>query len=439
MTLAPPAPPLTLPVPESVGAFYAVPARDGSVPVESLVAAGLGRVEEALPRPLPQPLVQVHRVEDLPPLPLTQLAAAGATEDQLARLRAASHLVLVSVGGRPGWPCAHEWIARTLAAGAAQRLGSDLVDLLVHQVLDPTAARASLPDPDGLVCLADWVAVDVWPERGGYTCTTAGLRRFGLPELRTLGVPADLVDTWGRVMVGLAGRLLGAWRDALAAAPSGRVTLPGTVELTDSDVIDAHVRLTAAGGGLRPQPGAAEVAVRLALDAVASRPGDTPGTQPADAAYVTVHAPAPSDDHRMFLAQACEVLFGQSAAAARPVTDPALEQAIATARAGLPAVRERHLAGEFATAGPEAGDPNSRPRLLVRYALAFEDAYEYMWAYVTSWRDPYVILATSATDSALHPRARAGRPVVLDAAAIIDWAVGADGGIVEGGYTRALA
>lgn len=438
MTLAPPAPPLTLPVPESVGAFYAVPARDGSVSVESLVAAGLGSVEEALPRPLPQPLVQVHRVEDLPPLPLAQLAAAGATDEQLARLRAASHLVLVSVGGRPGWPCSHEWIARTLAAGAAQRLGADLVDLLVHQVLEPVSARASLPDADGLVCLADWLAVDVWPERGGYTCTTAGLRRFGLPELRTVGVPADLVDTWGRVMVGLGGRLLAAWRDALAEAPSGPVTLPGTLELTDSDVIDAHVRIIAAGAGLRPQPGAAEVTVRLGLQSVTGRSGDELGMSPS-ATYVTIHAPSPADDHQAFLAQTCEVLFGQSAAAARPMADPELEQAIAAARAGLSAVRDRHLAGEFATAAPEPGDPAARPRLLVRYAVAFDDAYEYMWAYVTSWRDPYVILATSATDSALHPRARAGRPVVLDAAAVIDWAVGTDAGLIEGGYTRALA
>jgi hypothetical protein len=423
------APPLTLTVPGSVGAFYAVPTTDGSVRVESLVAAGLGRVEEALPRPLPQPLVQVHRVEDLPPLPFGALAAAGATDEQLARLRAATHLVLVSVGGRPGWPPTHEWIARTLAVGAADRLGADVVDLLVHQVLEPSAVRASLPDDEGMVCLADWVVVDVWPERGGYTCTTAGLRRFGLPELRTLAAPANLVDSWGRVMVGLAGRLLGAWRDAVTAAPPGPVTLPGAIELTDTDVIEAHVRLTAAGGGLRPQPGAASVVVRLGLDAVAEPHGL--------ATYLTIRPPEPADDDgQAFVTTACEVLFGQSAAAARPTADPELEQAIAAARAGLPAIRDRYTAGEFATSAPEPGRPATRPRLLVRYTLAVEDAYEYMWAYVTSWRDPYVILATTATDSVLHPGARAGRPVVLDAAAVIDWAVEQEGlGIVEGAYT----
>jgi hypothetical protein len=150
-----------------------------------------------------------------------------------------------------------------------------------------------------------------------------------------------------------------------------------------------------------------------------------------------------------FLTQACEVLFGQSATAARPATEPALEQAIAAARAGLGAVRDRFTAGEFATSGavvpgrlassPEAGRP-ARPRLLVRYTLTTDDAFEHIWAYVTSWQDPCLILATSATDSVLHPPARAGRPVVLDPAAIIDWAVHRDGvGIVEGAWTRSIA
>jgi hypothetical protein len=104
-----------------------------------------------------------------------------------------------------------------------------------------------------------------------------------------------------------------------------------------------------------------------------------------------------------------------------------LERAIAAARAGLDDVRHRYAAGGIAPAG----------RLLVRYVLAADEAVEYAWAYVTSWRDPFRILATSATDSVHVPRLRAGRPVVLDAAAIVDWAVELDGvGIVEGAYTR---
>ena len=120
--------------------------------------------------------------------------------------------------------------------------------------------------------------------------------------------------------------------------------------------------------------------------------------------------------------------------APRPPADPALERAIATARAGLSSIRERYAAGNF---GP-VGIP--RQRLLVRYALAADEAVEYAWAYVTSWRDPVRILATSATDSVHLPRLRAGRPVVLDAAAVVDWAVELEGvGIVEGAFTRSAS
>lgn len=441
-----------LPAPETVSAFYAVPTADGSVTTESLVAAGLG-VDTALPRQLPQPLVQVHHAADLPPLPIDQLAASGATDEQLARLRAATHLVLVSLGGRPGWPPAHEWIARSLAAGVAQRLGADVVDLLATQVLDLTTVRASLPDAAGLVCLADWVAVEVWPERDGYTCTTSGLRRFGLPELQTTATPAGVVDAWGRAMVGLAWRLLALWRDALA--PHGdnlpaTAPVPAAITVTDTDVIEAHTRVTEAGG---PRPGRPSYAAAGAAPAAATvrlvphdaaepgRPGSFLAIQPPGGRSVPE-----------FLAEACEVLFGRSALATRPVADPEFERAIAAAREGLPAIRQRYAAGGFATAGAEAdlgtgaawasgAGPNGarapRQRLLVRYALAADEAVEYAWAYVTSWRDPFRILATSATDSVHLPRLRAGRPVVLDAAAVVDWAVELDGiGIVEGAYTR---
>jgi hypothetical protein len=432
--------PVDLPAPQSVGAFYAVPTTDGSLSTESLVAAGLGRVEASLPRPVPQPLVQVHRVEELPPLSVDQLAAGGATEEQLHRLRSATHLVLVSVGGRPGWPPAHEWIARSLAAGVAGRLGTDVVDLLASQVLDPVAVRTSLPDAEGLVCLADWVGVEVWPEPEGYTCTTAGLRRFGLPELQTVAVPANLVDAWGRAMVGLAWRLLGVWRDALGPHGSNEVVpalvqISATLTVTDTDVIEAHTRMTEAGG---PRPGRPSYAAAGATPATATvRLALQAGTEPdRPGAYLTIHPPTDRTPAAQFFAEACEVLFGQSALAPRPLADPALEQAIAMARAGLDSIRDRYAAGGFTHSGAD-GARVPRQRLLVRYALAADETVEYAWAYVTSWRDPFRILATSATDSVHLPRLRAGRPVVLDAAAVVDWAVELDGiGIVEGAFTR---
>jgi hypothetical protein len=297
---------LSLVVPESVGAFYAVPTTNGSVDTSSLVAAALGQVEESLPRPLPQPLVQVHPVGDLPPLPIESLAATGATGEQVARLRSATHLVLVSVGGRPGWPPAHEWISRTLAAGAAARLGSDVVDLITHEVLELTSCQASLPDRDGLVCLTNWVGVEWWPDGDGYSCATTGLRRFGLPELQTLGMPPSTVDSWGSAMVGLAGQLIAGWRDALTAdlLPAS-VTLPATLSLTATDVIETHARITEKAGPQASAGGPDAATVRLVHQAGA----DGSWTS----ARLTVRPPASwpgtPDEH---LADACKILFGQS-------------------------------------------------------------------------------------------------------------------------------
>lgn len=292
-----------LPVPDSVGAFYAVPTMDARVDEEALVAEALGQVESSLPRPLPQPLLQGHSADDLPPLPFDQLAAAGATEDQLSRARSATHLILVTVGGLSGWPPSHEWLARTMAATAALRHGVDVVDLHANRMLDLPLVRASLPDRDGLVRLSDWVSVEYWPDRAGYSCVTVGLRRFGLPELQTLGIPTDLVNAWSRAMIGFAGQLLSAWRDALAGSPEAAfVPVRSWLFLTQGDVIEAHGRTIGRFGPYPSAAGPASTSVRLGLDPAAEADRHPP---------LTIYPPrswsGSAADH---LADACHILFG---------------------------------------------------------------------------------------------------------------------------------
>jgi hypothetical protein len=414
---------LTLPVPDSVGAFYAVPTTDTIIDAAALVAAALGQVEDSLPRPLPQPLLQAHRVDELPPLPLDQLAAAGATEAQLARAQAATHLILVTVGGRAGWPPAHEWLARTMATTAAQRHGTDVVDLLANRLLDLATVRTSLPNAAGQVRLADWVSVECWPDRAGYACTTTGLRRFGLPEMQTLATPPNLVDAWSRAMIGLAGQLLASWRDALAGTPDATfVQLRPSLALTAGDVVEAYDHTIGRFGPYASAGGPNAVWVRLTL-----HPGSDPHRHDS---YLTIHPPpswaGSAGEH---LADACRVLFGLSPDEVRHATASLLmDQAIAYARAGLTDIRGRFESGAL---GP-------RKKLLMKYALPTNQGSEYVWAYVTSWRDPFRILATSAADAVYDPRVRAGRPVVVDTAAVVDWAVEDDeGGIVEGAWTQA--
>ena len=139
-------------------------------------------------------------------------------------------------GSLPGWPPLHEWVTRTLAAVAARELRADVVDVLDQRVLTASTVWASLPDPRGRVRLSDWVSVAYSPEsreHDDYWCTTTGLRRFGLPELQALAVPAALIEGWAPTMTGIAARLLAAWRAALITNEGAAfVQLPSTLTVS---------------------------------------------------------------------------------------------------------------------------------------------------------------------------------------------------------------
>jgi hypothetical protein len=253
-------------------------------------------------------------------------------------------------------------------------------------------------------------------DSSGYWVTTTGLRRFGLPELQTLATPPSNVEQWGQAMTGIAAALVGRWARALADQPGAAfVSLPVLLGLARDDVSAAYRR---AG---RPDPAEGPVQVRLTLD---------PRADLDTHAFLTIHPPldwpGSAGEH---VAEVCATLFGPRTSEIRHARrGEHMDEAIATARAGLTGIRRRF----------EAGDLDLRTKLLVKYALPAEQGTEYLWAYVTSWRDPYRILATSAADAVYHAKIRTGRPVVVDTAAVVDWAVEHDQeGIVEGYWTRA--
>jgi NAD(P)-dependent dehydrogenase (short-subunit alcohol dehydrogenase family) len=109
-----------------------------------------------------------------------------------------------------------------------------------------------------------------------------------------------------------------------------------------------------------------------------------------------------------------------------------------TARAGSPvAVAARMMLD----AGAVTGDLPPRAQLMIKHEIsAARGRAEYPWAYVTSWADPDRILGNSSGDATVDPAIRAGRPIVVEAGTIIDWAIWIDGkGIVEGGQTNVIA
>jgi hypothetical protein len=351
---------------------------------------------------------------EIPALPIELLAAMGATDQQLRRIESASHVVLTTLQSQAGWPPVHEWISRALATATAELVHSDVVDVLNYHVLDPARARRTLPDEDGRIRLADWLFVNHSADRSGYWCTTAGLRRYGLPELQTLAAPPNVVEPWSRTMTGIAHRLLGAWSAALADdRDAAFVQLRSLVEVSFDDVAIAY--------GERPTGAGDPATVRLAVD---------PGTSPDEHSFLTINPPlswaGSAGEH---IAAVCTALFGSRGGGIRhaPPSD-LMDRAIATARAGMADIRSRF----------ESGELDLREKLLVKYAMTADAGTEYLWAYVTSWRDPDRILATSAADALYHPTIRSGRPVVVDSGEVVDWAVEHEEfGIVEGGWTQA--
>ena len=413
---------LPVPVPESLDATYLVPVVGlPKVSPKTAVEALTGRLAEPVHglarQMLDSPLMTVDTrlISEFPELPPDLLTAFGATEAQLARLAAATHLVVVQAEYRPGWPPAHEWAARAVAAAVAETVNGDVVDVFGLQFLDPAAALRSLPDEEGRIRLVDWVLVPYSSDADGLWFTTKGLRRFGLLELQTQGVPDHLTRAWGAVMTGAARRLLREWTEGLAGEEvPAFVQLPVLATVTGHDIAVAY--------GNPEQHGAtAPVLLRLELD---------PATDPDADSFLSLRPPPghPGPAGRYFAA-ACATLFAgiqPDVRYARP--GDAMSKAIATARAGLDDIRARFLAGKLP----------AETQLVIKYGLPGDDGPEFVWAGVTSWDTPERIVGASASDAATDPTVRIGAPVVVEAADVVDWALLDGTGVIEGGWTQAV-
>ncbi|WP_433044219.1 DUF2314 domain-containing protein [Dactylosporangium sp. CS-033363] len=408
---------MVLSVPETVVATYVVatdrPPADPAAAASAAAARIEGPLGEAVRRMLDGPLMQVgvSPVADAPPLPVEHLRMFGGPAEALRAVVTATHLVVVQAAFGPGWPPAHEWHARAVAAGIAADTGGALVDLYTPQVLDPAAALASLPRPDGTSALSAWVLVPQFEGDRGLTMITRGLGRFGLPELQLLDVPPALGRAWTSALTGIARALVVRWAQAVErAAGAAFVRVPDDLTVTAADATLAY--------GNPPGPGAQARAavVRLRLDR------DDPGAPEPDA-LLTVGPPEGfAYSAGEFLARVPAELFG-----VQPGNEA--DEAVATARAGLPAARERFLAGEF---GVER-------HLVVKHRLTRGEATELIWSTVTTWPDPRRLHGVSMSDAEIDPAVRTGRPTMVREPEIVDWGVWSDGaGIVEGGWTNAV-
>ncbi|HEV2371042.1 MAG TPA: hypothetical protein VGS19_02635 [Streptosporangiaceae bacterium] len=413
---------LTLAVPPVVRARYLVPTALAAAEVKDRVREALPsrvcvELARAVDKSLDTSLVTVTEVQSsaVQGLPVNLQRYLGATDEQVQAVMEASSLVQIRAVYTTGWPPMHEWLARSAAGVLAADLGVPLVDTRVPSVMSGEKALAALPDTSWRIRLADWMLNLNSAGDLGLWFTTKGLGRFGLPELQAHNVPPNLAARWGYALNGLASALLGLWLRALQGPGEDRpafVELPAEVTVSEADVADAQGDEPRGGGSAR---------VRLTLDPATSDRADS---------FLTVQPPhdfaASAGEH---VAAVCAALFGKPEPSIQPAPRHAMDQAIATARGHLPAARERLLSGDLPL----------EARLMVKHQAATTGAREFVWAYVTSWSQPETVLATCADDALGDPSIRSGRPIVIPADKIIDWAVWIDGpGVVEGGWTNDL-
>lgn len=413
---------LVLPVPEVLSAVCLVPtALDGAAASERTLAA--------LPSYVPGPVgtvarkmleagaveVAALRSSALPPVPTELQEHLGVARELIRAVVGADAFAMFTAAWPPGWPPVHESAARACAAALAADLAVPLVDGFVPEILAAEQAIATLPGADYKIRLTDWVLVSQSAEPSGLWTTTKGLERFGLAELQVRNVPPQLGGLWASVLNGVSSRLLDLWLDALRERGGAAFAeVPAEFAVSAADIAEASGEAPGVGGS---------ALVRLMLDPAHDDQADS---------FLTVQPP---DDYPgsagEYMSTVAMQIFGDPGRDVRFVPPgAAMEQAVKAARETLPAARARFLDDKL--------PPGAR--LMVKHRLTTPAGPEYPWAYVNSWADPAKILASSAADALHDPRVRSGRPLVIDADTVVDWAIWTDGrGIVEGGRTNAIA
>lgn len=222
-----------------VWTLYLVPAQ---APVTAAVLAEARRRQDPPERKLIERmrrqenlLVELRSVADLPPR-YRPCGQPGCECDAVAaHLASAAQVAWVAARSVRGSPVAHAIAARALAVRLGELLGTSPVDADAARVLD---WDDDLDDGSGV---SEWVSCMASLRPRGYWCTTAGLARFGLPELQTVDMPRAVLDGWQHVLAAVGQHLLNRLRAAFEGDPDVTfVDLDVPAQVTATEVAMAH-------------------------------------------------------------------------------------------------------------------------------------------------------------------------------------------------------
>jgi hypothetical protein len=116
---------------------------------------------------------------------------------------------------------------------------------------------------NGILRMCDWVSIAVVETRQGVILKTAGMCRYGLPEIEVIHVPPGLARQWCAVLTGVAFRFREEFAAAVGAetpatgvlsgkAPA-KIRLPAQIRVNADDVGTAYC-LPGSSGSRQPGP-----------------------------------------------------------------------------------------------------------------------------------------------------------------------------------------
>lgn len=197
-------------------------------------------VQRVLDRPglLRMQLTPRDRLPAAPPVEFLRAVRTG--DEELRRLAAATHGIVVScglppMGGLPGFTT-----ALVAARCTALALGGVILEVASSRLL-PVESHDATIDGSGVVAVGGGLLVDV-DDRSAIT--TSGLGRYGLPELSLDGVPGGAERVASHLVMAIAQSVVEAMLAALEHAPEleSGVALPDVLDVTRAHLHRAHRR-----------------------------------------------------------------------------------------------------------------------------------------------------------------------------------------------------
>ncbi len=419
---------LRLPLPATVDILFGVyfRAEDPPPAPETLFEAVRARIAQDVDDPLRAvllayleqgPFTLSVEPRDAYPMPSAEDLRTMSDREAVARYGRADHVVVIHAPDTLLPPRAGLWCGLAAARTLAARLDGVVFDPALFQLAPLDENELDLP-PDGRIVALEHILIPYsTDERGAGWITTAGLDRFGLPNLEIRDVPPSLFGRLGYVLNAVAQRLVETMM-AAADGPVPEVAFERELRLTLDDIARSQ-------GEEAAQP---EEGVRgWTLVGLEHTGKGRRGLEP----FISLVPPGLARrDQGEWLYSILNDLLGPEAPENCDYVssdNELMEEAHHRAVAALPDVKRRFQAGL------ETG-----AQLYIKHGFPADDHHEYMWIAVSAWRGSR-IQGRLANDPFERLDLRAGQVVEIVEKEVYDWMIEGPGETVEGNATGRVA